>query len=218
MGSHWETTLLFGEIMTAQATSSQVFYSEFTLAALYDMGWYEIDFTKAEEIQFGKNKGLDFYINACYSAKTYREFKNQGDVSCTFDYKGIGYAAQHSFGDACYISQEYSDSDCTNPQTAGAFIQNVGLGHTVSAQSRCFASNFIQTGLSTNLKARCFESFCANQKSKIYVKIFDQLYTCSENNQILTVDQIYNGNQYTGNLQCPSSINEFCSMKQICPD
>ena len=54
--SHFERMSLFNEMMTASSFKDSS-YSNFTLALLYDTGWYDLDFSLAEHFYFGKNKG-----------------------------------------------------------------------------------------------------------------------------------------------------------------
>lgn len=65
--------------------------SQFTLSLLYDTGWYDVDFTKAETIIWGKNKGCDFLDNGCNSTTDYLEFVSSSEKSCSFDRYGYGY-------------------------------------------------------------------------------------------------------------------------------
>ena len=50
-------------------------FSGLTWALYEDSGWYIVNSTDADKMQFGYNKGCDFYDNACLSTtNTYSEF------------------------------------------------------------------------------------------------------------------------------------------------
>ena len=63
-GSHWEQRALHTELMTPVTDESSV-VSTFTLGFFEDTGWYEADYTKAEPLPWGKNKGCNFLSDSC---------------------------------------------------------------------------------------------------------------------------------------------------------
>ena len=63
-GSHWEQRALHTELMTPVTDESSV-VSKFTLGFFEDTGWYEADYTKAESLPWGKNKGCNFLSDTC---------------------------------------------------------------------------------------------------------------------------------------------------------
>lgn len=79
--------------MTASAITSDAAFSKFTFSLLMDTGWYDyIDFSLADEIQWGKNKGCKFFDHACLDNNTqYAEFSyTVNETQCNFDKNGIG--------------------------------------------------------------------------------------------------------------------------------
>ena len=65
-GSHWETTVINGEIMNAAISSTQGAFSKFTTSLLRDTGFYDsISTTLEEPITFGKNAGCSFTTDSC---------------------------------------------------------------------------------------------------------------------------------------------------------
>lgn len=63
-GSHFEKIFFGNEIMTGQTTGNPV-WSKFTLTLMEDSGWYKVDYTQAQELDWGKGKGCDFYQYFC---------------------------------------------------------------------------------------------------------------------------------------------------------
>ena len=62
---HWEGRLLLGEYMTSELYYPEQVISEFTLALLEDLGWYQVDYYTGGLMRFGKNKGCDFINKDC---------------------------------------------------------------------------------------------------------------------------------------------------------
>ncbi|NXQ94137.1 LMLN peptidase, partial [Sagittarius serpentarius] len=62
--NHWEKRLLENEAMTGSHTQNRVF-SRITLALLEDTGWYKANYSMAEKLDWGRNKGCDFVMKSC---------------------------------------------------------------------------------------------------------------------------------------------------------
>ncbi len=68
MGSHWERTVIYNELMTGAASLTDAVLSVFTIALLKDTGFYpEVNEAMSDNIFWGKGKGCEFLTNACYS-------------------------------------------------------------------------------------------------------------------------------------------------------
>lgn len=121
--------------------------SALTLALLEDSGWYQVDYSKAEPLPFGKNKTCPFVNSNCLSSSPLkavsREFCATPLASgCNFDYTARGSCAissnlpnfpsaawaywdyfgnqtvaQDNFADNCPIIEPYSDYYCNDPTT-----------------------------------------------------------------------------------------------------
>ncbi len=74
MGSHWEITVIFNEIMVSKSISTHAIFSLFTIALLKDTGYYfEVNDGIFNEPSFyGKNMGCEFILGNCNNFK--REF------------------------------------------------------------------------------------------------------------------------------------------------
>ncbi|NXS08086.1 LMLN peptidase, partial [Neodrepanis coruscans] len=62
--NHWEKRLLENEAMTGSHTQNRVF-SRITLALMEDTGWYKANYSMAEKLDWGRNKGCDFVMKSC---------------------------------------------------------------------------------------------------------------------------------------------------------
>lgn len=66
--SHWSKRILNTEFMIADSYGEN-YISNFTLALFEDSGWYKVDYSKAEQMLWGKNKGCDFLENKCINKR-----------------------------------------------------------------------------------------------------------------------------------------------------
>ena len=77
-GSHWEARTLLGEYMNGVIYTSEQVISEFTLAALEDLGYYKANYYTGGRMQFGKNKGCEFLNQKCIiNGKINEKFGNE---------------------------------------------------------------------------------------------------------------------------------------------
>jgi len=67
-GSHWERSELGDEAMTG-ADINEPKYSLFTIALLYDSGWYKANLNMVDEITWGYGQGCDFVYKKCRASK-----------------------------------------------------------------------------------------------------------------------------------------------------
>jgi len=77
-GSHWESRILLGEYMTGEIYPEEQVISEFTLALLEDLKYYQAKYITGGLMKFGKNKGCDFLNSKCVvNGKVNPKFKNE---------------------------------------------------------------------------------------------------------------------------------------------
>ena len=102
-GSHWEERVFFTELMVG-TTFGYARISEVTLCALEDTGWYDVDHSVAEPLEWGdylsirgatREQFKDFASGKPvkvwpdhYVAKT---TPTDGSSMCTFDHRAVGY-------------------------------------------------------------------------------------------------------------------------------
>ena len=140
--------------MTASTFSSAKF-SVFTLALLEDSGWYKANFSSAEPLIHGKERGCDFISKTCIDPSTkqprfpefctsklsracsadntatgYCVMKKAKNLFSAFDYFGNGMVGWDRFADGCPTRLVRNGSSCTDPESKA-----VG---TRGPQSLCF--------------------------------------------------------------------------------
>jgi hypothetical protein len=97
-GSHWEKRIFNNEYMTGSDSNFPI-YSNITLALFYDSGWYDIEWSKAQELVWGNNKGCSFATDNCanwpkdggYKCDQINPNTGIGTEFCSWDYRGHGY-------------------------------------------------------------------------------------------------------------------------------
>ena len=89
-GSHWEKRLLMNEIMTGSVDTRSV-VSPMTLALLEDSGWYRANMSMAEQLDWGKNQGVEFVTNPCNLWKGSYHCNSTHSSGCTYNREAEGY-------------------------------------------------------------------------------------------------------------------------------
>ena len=79
--SHWEARTLLGEYMNSDLYKPEQVISEFTLALLYDSGWYEVNYFTGGLMRFGMHKKCEFLDSDCTSPTIFKnEFFNNIEI------------------------------------------------------------------------------------------------------------------------------------------
>ena len=141
----------------------------FTLNLLNDCGWYQVDFTKADQLVWGQNRGCGFTNSAC--STTYPEFcSRRNTLSCSADYTSKVACLRSSFSDGCLVNEYQANLNCnvdysllsTSPyEVKGAFSRCFNTGSGVSSgsagcyQAACSGTNSITITLDSNVTLTC---------------------------------------------------------------
>jgi len=232
-GSHWERRIVNNEIMTATSVDDPVM-SEFTLALLEETGWYDVNYTIAQPLVFGKGKGCGFYTNPCVKSGqalfpeycsnlneygcTYSGYKKAGCVvsktkvanmtPSAFDYFGDGTQAFDTFADNCPYMFGFSNGDCRVQQaTTGLYDEAFGNS------SKCFAGNYVKTIYKSYYNASSMHGTCHTYQCKANPLGGYQLLIKIDAVTNVTCTKAYEQkalNGYTGTMTCPDP-NIYCS-------
>ncbi|EGR32455.1 leishmanolysin family protein, putative [Ichthyophthirius multifiliis] len=216
-GSHWEKTILFDELMVAYSSGKESQLSVFTIALLRDTGYYaEVNESMANDIQWGRNKGCDFFLKACYSDTFYPEFVYQKSFSnqCTFQNNGYGKSVKSKYMDYCHkISNQFTcdDSNKKNDEMLEYFGTN----------SKCLKSTAHQE-LDTSYKSntRCHHVVCSPDYTQVIITITqlnNKKLICTKQYQGKEID-VMEGQPQFGYIYCPDNYREFCSQTPECPN
>jgi len=195
VGSHFEKLIAGNDLMTAEENGRMVL-SLWTLNLLNDCGWYMVDLTKAENLDWGKNQGCGFL-----DAKCNTRFPNfcstEGKMACSEDYIVKQMCLKQSFSDGCLIKENPGAPDCSSFYGA----QKTALYESFGATSRCFGVN-----LNGQTTVGCYSSFCDSGVVKI--KISNTTLSCNKTGDSLEYQKL--------KIVCPDA-NDFCSrMSKSC--
>ena len=98
---HWERAALGNEIMSSGPPNDDMRYSIMTLALLEDSGWYEVDFSLADEWTYGKGRGCGFLEHTCHGKEAYPEFCDKDNGGRINPYNGDGEYCKDFMSDGC---------------------------------------------------------------------------------------------------------------------
>ncbi|KAK9756386.1 hypothetical protein RND81_01G093400 [Saponaria officinalis] len=190
-GSHWEKRLLMNEIMTGSVDTRSV-VSSMTLALLEDSGWYKVNYSMADHLDWGRNQGSEFVALPCNQWKGAYHCNNTQLSGCTYNREAEGYCpivsytgdlphwaryfpqankgGQSSLADYCTYFVAYSDGSCTDTNSARA--PDRMLGEVRGSSSRCMASTLVRTGFvrgSTTQGNGCYQHRCVNKTLEVAI-------------------------------------------------
>ncbi|KAM1012554.1 hypothetical protein ACFX2J_042462 [Malus domestica] len=223
-GSHWEKRLLMNEIMTGSVDTRSV-VSKMTLALLEDSGWYQANYSMAENLDWGRNQGTEFVTSPCNLWKGAYHCNATQLSGCTYNREAEGYCpivsysgdlpqwaryfpqankgGQSPLADYCTYFVAYSDGSCTD--TNSARPPDKMLGEVRGSNSRCMASSLVRTGFVRGSMTQgngCYQHRCVNNSLEIAV---DGMWkVCPEAGGPLQFPG------FNGELLCPA-YHELCS-------
>ncbi|EGR29768.1 leishmanolysin family protein, putative [Ichthyophthirius multifiliis] len=219
IGSHWEKTILFDELMTADSSGREFILSIFTIAVLKDTGYYaEVNESMANNIQWGKNKGCDFALKACQSNTYYPEFSQieHSPVQCSSQNDGYGQVFESSFMDNCkniknsVYCEDYSKQTYYDENTLEYYGGN----------SRCFRSTANDgKGINFHRNTRCHHVLCSPDFTYITIGFPNQKLQkliCTQQDEGKQIE-VVQGKPEFGFISCPDNLREFCSYSPECP-
>lgn len=224
--SHWEKRIFRNELMTGSSDHTAVI-SKITLALLEDMGWYRVDYTQAEHLEWGYGMGCNFVNSKCSDVDKKGYFcSDAGAKGCTSDRTAMGYCnlvrhknelpkeqryfsdpymgGDDELSDYCPYVAAYSNGVCADgdnqPETAL-------FGEQFGDNSMCFESSLVQDGFKEKkvLLPMCYKFRCVDTEDTptLEVGVAGLWHECPFGKTLENV------NGFTGQLSCPNI--SFCS-------
>jgi len=200
--SHWEKQTMNGEYMIGEYSIFPS-VSNFTLSLFKDSGWYEVDFTYAQDFQWGYNQGCGF-LSSC---DNWNYGCTENAVVCTVDRISQGICINNPpdqlMASNCRYTKPYSNEVCLYPQYESSVHQY--LGETWSLNSLCFSGNIVRVdgaGDGGESILRCLEYFCRSP-TQMTLKIDNIYYDCPYGSTI-------NADRYSGSVTCPLACEALC--------
>jgi hypothetical protein len=175
--------------MTAFARTGTKF-TNFTLALLEDSGWYIVNYSKAQEISWGRNKGCEFFKNNCRSNLKFSEFCSiNNEKGCLNDLTAKGVCGVEDFSDGCLTYTDIlQQADCTDPAIAKITKTKETFGPT----SLCIKADYIKNIFFESYRHRCYPQTCSlNSTGGLILRIeleTNEIYECFEKQEDVYLD------------------------------
>jgi hypothetical protein len=144
-GSHWEQRVAEQELM-APIVNAVMKVSPMTLALLADSGWYDVDYTKADEfatgVSYGYHQGCEFATESCLSDDGVSTgnppyFCRQPEVpACTVARYGVCLES-HGVLVPRFVTQSSVGLRCWHPTAAAAAITTRHCHHNHCTALHC---------------------------------------------------------------------------------
>lgn len=227
-GSHWDKLIMFNDFMTPDSGVEDYLFSDITFAVLHDSGWYTIDFTKTDQIIWGKGLGCGFFENRCIvnnapSSSLFCSVKSQ--KGCTYSRIDKGYCNLATYSssfpaayahfttttlggtdtnmDYCPRFDNYSNGNCRGNGYSTTTI-SATRGEQVCANCRCFDTTLVASGYtpSTTIAQACYKVRCDRENARYYITVGSTEKECIQ-------DSTLSFTGYSGSLVCPA-YNEAC--------
>ncbi|KAH9137443.1 hypothetical protein LEN26_005736 [Aphanomyces euteiches] len=146
LGSHWEERIFEPELMSPlQSYRNPV--SGLTLSYFQDSGWYQVNFSSAEPMYWGANRGCPFAYDSCIQASVATpsdHFCVDASVdSCSVDLTSRGVCTIRK--SASSVSIPIYDQYFSDPQVGGASFPDFCPLYTGFMQGDCWNASNLQT-------------------------------------------------------------------------
>jgi hypothetical protein len=175
--SHWEKRILYYEYMTATQNLQPGTVSGFTLSYFQDTGFYEVNFTAADNtMTWGKGEGCPWVNNTCgsswdsrYLCTTFQTQSQAAGGQCGYDRKWSGACNLVQFTEDLPAPYQY----IVGQPKAGGFDEYAdrcpivtqfadsgdGRGNCLNPNNSPNSNNYL--GLKSGINSRCFMSGAA---------------------------------------------------------
>ncbi|EAR89540.2 EGF-like domain protein (macronuclear) [Tetrahymena thermophila SB210] len=187
--------------------------SGFTLAAITDMGWYQVNQNVQQPLTFASSVSTDFLSDV-----------QSLNVNIIQKYPSL-FALTTPSPDQCYFA--YGKLEVVNSRSTVYLPQNlllykqlcqrsdgiIGSQYSVyQPSSGCFISTFP----SASQKQICLPRSCTSSNLLISVIVQEVTPTCSTAGQVVTGIKPISSMSQTYDLTCPNNFNLFCTSEMPC--
>ncbi|XP_039248204.2 uncharacterized protein LOC120326056 isoform X1 [Styela clava] len=206
--SHWEARFMQGSLMAPTIGLPHLtVIDRITLGAFEDMGWYQVDYKQAEDLQWGKNAGCNFATGlSCFNASSpffCRRTSYSRQTGCHFLHLDKGNCETNEYLESCRTFKAHPGMECWKNKNETRLTD--WKGEIYSRESRCFMSDLVfnkakyQPARSLRQpEGRCFRHRC-NDTNTLEVQVTGAEWKiCPEGSYI-------EFENYAGRLHCPST-------------
>jgi hypothetical protein len=174
--SHWSKRLLNTEFMIADSYGEN-YISNFTLSLLEDSGWYKIDYSKSEDIPWGKNQGCKFLSEKCIRKKYIENFEDSFLPLEDYNNNNNNNGNDNIYNNEDIKNKNYNityNNNNTNNNTNNIINNNNIKFNTKKARNHIYEPTFSNEFCSSHNVEECsishiFRAICGVEKNKIEV-------------------------------------------------
>ncbi len=216
-GSHWEHMYFPTDFMSPIDTTPSL-HSELSFNMALDSGWFEVDMTKTEQLEYGKNAGANFMSGSC-PTNTVAGFCNAADAEKSFCPPDFRYKAKcytdSTYSEACHFL--FADIICSVDDPTYTSDKYDNTFETLGADSKC--AMIKKTGSEASATAFCAKASCDGTGKLTYTFKNNLVCDCTSANG---GQEVVCGSS-SSKIVCPSStqIADICNRLQTsnkCPD
>ena len=219
--SHWEGRILLGEYMTSHIYYQEQAISEFTLALLDELNWYEVNYFTGGLMRFGKNQGCEFINNDCIKKDTTNNEPSFNNEFCSgSDSWATCSSGRQSRG---YCNNIYSSGyfRAKEPEFYRGFSNGYGINYVeycpISFDSNTMESNYFigNCNFGNSNFGNSFENDFPLPTYKENSEFFGEKLG---NNSFCALSSILNYKRYSGvykGLVRPTCYSMFCSNRSL---
>ncbi|KAL1780887.1 leishmanolysin like peptidase 2 [Sigmodon hispidus] len=150
LSSHWESRLFQGSIMTAAFDGAQYTHLDpVTLAAFEDSGWYQVNYSAAEELLWGQGSGLEFgLVSTCRNGSS-DFFCSSSGLGCHYLHLDKGSCSSDPLLEGCRMYKPLANGgECWKEGNGLLNRAENPHGEIYHLHSRCFLANLTSQVLS----------------------------------------------------------------------
>nr|CAB3263456.1 leishmanolysin-like peptidase [Phallusia mammillata] len=209
VSSHWESRYLQPSIMTASLGLAHLtVLDRITLAVFEDSGWYQVNYSQADELLWGKNAGCEFGTRTYCRSGDSPFFCTSDDLvnGCHYLHLDKGVCKSNNFLDSCKMYVAEKGGECWKSENAKDSGDNKLNGETYNINSRCFISNLSseqnpeptksREQRSVKEEGRCYEHRCNNSQT-LEIRVSGADWVRCIKNRIVKIPG------YAGSIRCP---------------
>ena len=195
--SHFEKLLLGNELMTSQKTGRGV-VSLFTLHFLNDLGWYQVDYNKADPISWGFQRGCAFLNNTC-SSDALEVCQTERKVSCSADLRAKTRCQFSLYAVNCLINEFVDNFNC-----------DFGYKFISTAQDEYFGANgrCLNVAYKGNSTAGCYRVSCPAENT-LSISLGGEVFNCTNSTTTITKGDL--------TIKCPTPESVCKTLQPGCP-
>ncbi|XP_023655806.1 ciliated left-right organizer metallopeptidase isoform X2 [Paramormyrops kingsleyae] len=151
--SHWEARVLQGSIMAAALDRPElVRVDPLTLAALQDTGWYYVNQSAAQRMEWGEGQGSLFGSLATCHDNSSTFFCTGSGLGCHYLHFHKGVCQSDQYLEGCRIYKPLTnESECSKESNDKINKAEEWSGEIYSPESRCFFSNLSRENISRSV-------------------------------------------------------------------